>query len=158
MKNKGGQQDGDRWVVVSHCGNQYFFSFWTCSFNVKIVFPFPLSIGQLNGDFVCNREKTEWQWPISGVHCLTMEKSALTGEDGGGGVHARPLLLHLPLRTKLQCTLKLREKIHFPYFYSTLYTCTVHSVSEPVPNRFISLIMPIPGFRTVNDALHSDQW
>ncbi len=27
---------------------------------------------------------TEWQWPISGVHSIMMEKSALGGE---GGVH-----------------------------------------------------------------------
>jgi hypothetical protein len=25
----------------------------------------------------------EWQWPISGVHSIMMEKSALAGDDGG---------------------------------------------------------------------------
>ncbi len=27
---------------------------------------------------------TEWQWPISGVHSIMMEKSAPAGEGGGG--------------------------------------------------------------------------
>ncbi len=34
---------------------------------------------------------TEWQLPISGVHSIMMDKSALAGE--GGGVHAHPLSL-----------------------------------------------------------------
>jgi hypothetical protein len=27
--------------------------------------------------------RTEWQWPLSGVHSITMEKSAQPGEGGG---------------------------------------------------------------------------
>ncbi len=39
----------------------------------------------------------------------------------GWGVHALPLSLYLPSRTKMWCTLQLRGKIHVhsPYFYST---------------------------------------
>ncbi len=37
-----------------------------------------------------NRVHTDWQWPISGVHSILTEKTALAGE--GRGVHrARPL-------------------------------------------------------------------
>ncbi len=62
---------------------------------------------------------TEWQWPISGVHSIMMEKPAHAGE--GEGVHALPLSLYLPSRTKLQCAFQLRGQIHSPYFISTLY-------------------------------------
>ncbi len=37
---------------------------------------------------------------------------------GGGGVHAHPVSLYLPLRTKLQCTLGWVQT-HTPYFIST---------------------------------------
>ncbi len=39
-----------------------------------------------------------------------MEKSALAGEGGGGGVHAYPHSPYFPSRTKLQCTLYLRGR------------------------------------------------
>ncbi len=58
---------------------------------------------------------TEWQLPISGVHSIMMEKSALAGE--GGGARPPPFTL-LPSHTRLQCT---RGQIHSPYFFSTLY-------------------------------------
>jgi hypothetical protein len=50
-----------------------------------------------------------------------MEKAALA--DEGGGVHAHPLSLQLPSRTKLQCRYALAEKaeIHPQSFISTLY-------------------------------------
>ncbi len=38
------------------------------------------------------------------------------------GVHADPLSLYLPSRTKLQCTLQLRGKINSPYFISPVYS------------------------------------
>jgi hypothetical protein len=59
-----------------------------------------------------HRVHTEWRWPISGVHPITLlEKSALA--DEGGGVHAHPLsAYYVPSRTKLQCTLLLRGQIH----------------------------------------------
>jgi hypothetical protein len=41
------------------------------------------------------------QWPISGVHSIMMEKSALAVE--GSGCTPHPLSLYLPSRTKLQC-------------------------------------------------------
>ncbi len=52
---------------------------------------------------------TEWQWPISDVHFIMMEKSALP----------LPLSLYLPSRTKLLCILQLRGQINSPYFIST---------------------------------------
>ncbi len=36
----------------------------------------------------------------------------------GWGVHAHPLLLHLPSPVKLQCTLQLNGQIHWPCFIS----------------------------------------
>ncbi len=33
---------------------------------------------------IFHRVHTEWQWPISGVHFIMTEKSALAGEGGGG--------------------------------------------------------------------------
>jgi hypothetical protein len=42
----------------------------------------------------------EWQRPLSGVHSIMMEKLAQAGVCGG--VHAHPLSLYLPSRTKLQ--------------------------------------------------------
>jgi hypothetical protein len=41
------------------------------------------------------------------------------GEGGGCMVHAHPLLLYLPSRAKLWCTLQLRGQIHSPFFSST---------------------------------------
>ncbi len=32
-----------------------------------------------------HRVHTEWQWPLSGVHSIMMEKLVHPGEDGGGG-------------------------------------------------------------------------
>ncbi len=43
-----------------------------------------------------------------------MEKLA----QAGVGVHAHPLSLYLPSRTKLRCTLQLRGQIHSPCFIS----------------------------------------
>jgi hypothetical protein len=59
------------------------------------------------------RVDTEWKWPISGVHSIMMEKPAHAGE--GEGVHALPLSLYLPSRTKLQCALQLRGQTHSPH-------------------------------------------
>jgi len=52
----------------------------------------------------------------SGVHPITMEKSALAGE--GGVCTPTPFTL-LPSRTKMKCTLLLRGQIHSFYFVST---------------------------------------
>ncbi len=51
-------------------------------------------------------EYTELQPLLSRVHSVMRVKLALAGE-GGGRVHAHPLLLHLPSPVKLQCTLQL---------------------------------------------------
>jgi hypothetical protein len=64
-----------------------------------------------------HRVHTEWQRPLSGVHSILIEKSALAGE--GGGVHAHHCSLYLPSRAKLWCTLQLRGQIHSSSFYST---------------------------------------
>ncbi len=58
---------------------------------------------------------------LSGVHSVMRVKLALAGEGGGKevtsfihgwGVHAHPLLLHLPSPVKLQCTLQLSGQTH----------------------------------------------
>jgi hypothetical protein len=38
------------------------------------------------------------EWPLSGVYSIMMEKSA---QPGKWGMHAHPLSLYLPSRTKL---------------------------------------------------------
>ncbi len=69
-----------------------------------------------------HRAHTEWQWPISEIHPIMMEKSAWLW--WGWGVHAHPLSLYWPSRTKLQCTLQLRGQIHSP-FHLYSYMCSV---------------------------------
>ncbi len=61
-----------------------------------------------------------WQFPISGVrvHSIMMENQPWLVRVG---VHDCPLSLCLPSRTKLQCTLQLRDRYTAPYFISTLY-------------------------------------
>ncbi len=54
-----------------------------------------------------HRLHTEWQWPISGVHSIMMEKSALAKD------------CERCTRSKLQCTLQLRGQIPSPYLSST---------------------------------------
>ncbi len=66
-----------------------------------------------------HRVHIEWQWPLSGVHTIMMEKSAQFWWWGGGGARP-PLSLYLPSRTKLWCILQLRGQMHSPYFCSTL--------------------------------------
>ncbi len=81
------------------------------------------TLAQRNSSLLKNhRVHKEWYYPLSGVHSIMMEKLTQAGE--GGGVHAHPLSLYLPSRTKLWCTLHLRGQIHSPYFYSTP-TCTL---------------------------------
>ncbi len=50
-------------------------------------------------DALIHRVHTEWRLPISGVHPIMMEKSALAGE--GGGVRRPPPFSLLPSRTKV---------------------------------------------------------
>ncbi len=72
-----------------------------------------------------HRVHTEWQRPLSGVHCIMMEKLA-QGSWGWEGC-TPPLSLYLQSRAKLQCTLQLRGQLHSPYFISTLYLlCGLH--------------------------------
>jgi len=60
------------------------------------------------------------EWQING-HFLAYIPSWWKISPGWWGwlVHAHPLSLYLPSRTKLQCTLQLRGQIHSLYFYST---------------------------------------
>ncbi len=62
----------------------------------------------------CHRVHTEWQRSVYVVHSVMMEKSAQPGE--GGGMHAHPLSLYLPSRSKRWYTLQLRGQIHPFYF------------------------------------------
>jgi hypothetical protein len=54
-------------------------------------------------------------------------------------VHTRPLSLHLPSRTKLQCTLQLGGQINSPYFISTnicsLWRLCTHRPENHTPVR-----------------------
>ncbi len=52
-------------------------------------------------------------------------KNLTSGE--GEGLHALPLLLYLPSRAMLWCTLQLRGQIHSSYFSSTLFSSVVSS-------------------------------
>jgi hypothetical protein len=57
----------------------------------------------------------------------------------GWGVHAHPLLLHLPSSVKLQCTLQLSGQIHWPCFNST-NICTLWSKPQRPQARRPALI------------------
>ncbi len=109
-----------RWLSCSFCNNFKITKkkFVYLNFVLNICLQFLDHISTLN-----HRVLTEWQWPISGVHSIIMEKAALAGE--GGGRTPIPFQLYLPSRTKLQCMLQLRGQIHSPYFiymYSVLWT------------------------------------
>ncbi len=56
IENKGVQQDSNLWVVALDLGGRHSFSFWTCSFHVKIVILFSLSMDEIIGDLFYNRE------------------------------------------------------------------------------------------------------
>jgi hypothetical protein len=66
----------------------------------KLPLPLSSSLGGVPVYFVYARttDYTDWQWPLSGLHSIMMEKSAHPGD--GGGVHALPLSLYLPSRAK----------------------------------------------------------
>ncbi len=84
-------------------------------------------------------EYTEWQCPLYGVHSIMMVKSAQP-EWGWGctvhgercTVHALPLSLYLPSRSKLWWTLQLRGQIYSHYFSSTPI-CTLWVKLYPYP-------------------------
>ncbi len=83
-------------------------------------YPSFIKLGQYFCGFVSfhHRVHTEWRLPISGVHPIMMEKSALVG--AGWGEHSHPLSAcyhHIQ-----SCSVRswLREQIHSLYFISTL--------------------------------------
>ncbi len=73
-----------------------------------------------------HRVHIDW---LSGIHSIMKENQPrlVKAKGGGGVVHAHPLSLYSPSRTKLQCTLQLRGQIHSPYFISI----PMHSVQQP---------------------------
>ncbi len=64
-------------------------------------------------DAIAHRVHTEGHRPLSGVHSIRMEKFAQAGE-GGERCTPTPLSLHLPSRSKLQCTFQLSGQIYSP--------------------------------------------
>ncbi len=71
-----------------------------------------------------HRVHTEWQWPLSGVHSIKIEKAAQTAQPGEGvGCTPTPLSPNLPSHTKLWCTLQLRGQIHSPIYLLYPYIC-----------------------------------
>jgi hypothetical protein len=63
----------------------------------------------------------EWQWPISGVHSIMMEKSALAGESGGCTSPLPLYLLYHLVQKVAVYALAESWQIHSLYFISTLY-------------------------------------
>ncbi len=85
-----------------------------------------------------------------------MEKLAQAG--GGGGMHAHPLSLCSPSRTKLQCTLQLRGQ-HSPYFISTPIYCMCsveHTYTDffqtVICSRFSLYIINLAGLKLFRDS------
>ncbi len=71
-----------------------------------------------------HRVHTEWQWPISGVHSIMMEKLALAGESGGGQTHPPFTLFAITYRYKV--AVYAQAEPHSPYFmYSVCMTIKV---------------------------------
>ncbi len=74
-----------------------------------------------------HRLNTKWQWPLSGVHSIMMEKLAQAGL--GRGFTPTPFSLYLPSRTK-------RGQIHSPYFISTpMYSVEIPEIHITVVLR-----------------------
>ncbi len=74
-----------------------------------------------------DREHTEWQWPISGVHSLMMEKSALADENGG----CTPTPFHSSYHHVQSCSIQwytpASRQIRSSYFISTSYVLCGYS-------------------------------
>ncbi len=88
---------------------------------------------------ISHRVHIEWQWPLSGVYSIMMEKSAQPG--AGGGCTPTPFhSIYLPSRTKLQCTLQLRGQMHPHYFYSTPI-CTLRCLLITINSDYLSLVL-----------------
>ncbi len=70
---------------------------------------------------------TEWQWPLSGVHSIMLEKLAQAGEGGGCTPTPFHYIYH---HVAVYGTLQLRWQIHSRYFISTpictLWSCLRH--------------------------------
>ncbi len=69
-----------------------------------------------------HRVYTEQQRPLSGEHSIMME---ILAQLVRVGVHANPLSLYLPTRTKLQCTRQLRGGDRYTPPISSLPLCTL---------------------------------
>ncbi len=68
-----------------------------------------------------HRVHTEWQLSLSDVHSFMMEKLAQPGR-----LHAHPLHLYLPSRTKLWLALQMRRQIRSPVSTLPLYMYSVY--------------------------------
>ncbi len=73
-----------------------------------------------------HRVYTEWQWPLSGVHSIMMEKLGQPGEGGGGGCTPIPFS-YIYHHVQSWCTLLQRGQVHSTYFYSTPI-CTLYCI------------------------------
>jgi hypothetical protein len=78
-----------------------------------------------------HRVHTEWQWPLSGVHTITMEKSAQSGVDGGGCT-ARPSPVTLSTITYKVVVYAPAERADtLPLFllYPCMYNCVIKATT-----------------------------
>ena len=67
-----------------------------------------------------HRVYTEWQWPLSDVHSLVMEKLANAGEGEGGG--ARPpsfTIVTITYKVAVYAPAERADTVHSPCFIST---------------------------------------
>ncbi len=93
-----------------------------------------------------HRVHTERQLPISGVHHIMMEKSALAG--GGGGCTPTPFhSITITYKVAGYDTLQLRGQIHYQYFIQISYLPYMYSV---VPSVAIKVNFPRPKNRIYN--------
>ncbi len=82
---------------------------------------------------------TEWQVPLSDflAYCAFHHDGKISPGWWGGVcsvVHAYPLSLYLPSRTKLWCMLQLRGLIHSPCPYFSTPLCSVFGSFPPPPH------------------------
>ncbi len=116
--------------MATWCLNIYFYILLLAAPTTHFQFTYMYSIWTGKNDWtqeqnnwvniVCLRVHNEWQWPLSDVHSIMMEKLAQAGVAGG---ESRPPLTI----SNISYTLQLRGQIHSPCFYSTPI-CTLRSL------------------------------
>jgi hypothetical protein len=93
-----------------------------------------------------HRVHTEWQWPISGVHSIMMEKSALTGEGGG----CRPIPFHSITIMNKVAVYAPAERVDILHLFHLYPLCTLwfylrlvkRNLSTKGYNDFNNLVLP----------------